>query len=54
MIINGSHAEVLFHVNNELSEKWTKLWNMYVVSIAVTIGGLGHGTPIRGMSLVYG
>ena len=39
MIINGSHAKVLFDVNNELSEKWTKLWNMYVISIAVTIGG---------------
>lgn len=35
----SSHAEVLFHVNNELSEKWIKLWKMYVISIAVTIGG---------------
>jgi len=35
----SSHAEVLFRVDHTLSEKWDKLWKMYVISIAATIGG---------------
>ena len=34
-----SHAEVLFRADNKLSEKWTKLRKMYVISIVATIGG---------------
>ncbi len=35
----SSHAEVLYRVDAELSEKWRKLWQMYMISIAATIGG---------------
>ena len=35
----NTHAEVLYKVNIELSQKWSKLWELFLISILLIIGG---------------
>lgn len=41
-----AHAEVLANYDEAMSDKWVKLWNWYIISMCVTIGGLFLSTVI--------
>ncbi|MBQ8390684.1 MAG: hypothetical protein IJX52_06875 [Oscillibacter sp.] len=50
------HSEMLEGVDGELAEKWRKLWKWYIISFAVTIGGIFAAliSPVLAIFVVLG